>query len=160
MSRYVKGPIQARSPFLSRIWEFRGPDGPLAKVQRSVRDRSSRIILTDESEWQIEPAGWGRLVLSDETGETIGEATRDSLSGRSWQISGRAFGYDLTVDSMLRRRWSLGPSGSPIATLHGGILSFNTMRIETGLPIPLEALLLAWHPIVRAWEAASAGRGR
>jgi hypothetical protein len=29
------------------------------------------------------------------------------------------------------------------------------MRIETGLPIPLEAIVLSWHPIVRAWEAAA-----
>lgn len=159
MKRYVKGPIRARSPFLSRVWVFSGPDGNLATVRRSVKDRSSDISLPDGTEWRIEPGGWGRLILKE--GEmTIGEATRESLSGRSWQVSGQTYGYELGVDSMIRRRWSLGPSGSPIATLHGGTVSFNTMRIETGLPVPLEALMLSWHPIVRAWEAASTGRGR
>jgi hypothetical protein len=158
MTRYVTGPIQARSPLFSRVWTFTGPSGPIGQATRSVIGRSSAIALPDGTRWSIKPAGWGHLVLT-ENGEEVGEATREGVSGRNWRVSGQSFSYDLGVDSMIRRRWQLGPVGSPIATLHGGMMSFNTMRIETGLPIPFEAIVLAWHPIVRAWEAASAAPG-
>lgn len=158
MTRYVSGPIQARSPLFSRVWSFIDPSGPLGRATRSVTGRTSEIVLTDGTRWLIKPSGWGHLVLT-ERDRQIGEASREGVSGRRWQVSGQSFSYELGVDSMLRRRWQLGPTGSPIATLHGGIVSFNTMRIETGLPVPLEAIVLAWHPIVRAWEAASAAQG-
>lgn len=154
MSRYVKGPIQARSPLFSRVWEFATPDERLATVTRNIRRRTSTIELADGTTWTIEPDGWGRLALV-ENGQTIATAQREGATGRTWTVSGQAFSYELGVDSMLLRRWHLGPSGSTIATLHGGALSFNTMRIETGLAIPLEAIVLSWHPIVRAWEAAA-----
>jgi len=158
MTRYVTGPIHARSPLFSRVWQFTGPSGPLGEATRSVRRRSSTITLIDGTEWTVLPQAWGHLVLV-QAGQRIGDATRESRSGRIWRVSGQSFSYELGVESMLRRRWQLGPSGSPIATIHGGAISFNTIRVETGLPVPLEAIMLAWHPIVRAWEAAAAVQG-
>ena len=104
------------------------------------------------------PDGWGRIrLVADDS--IIATADRLDFFGRRWELHGNRFSYQLESESMVRRHWTIGPIGSPFATLRGGLLSFNTMTLDSGLAIPLEAVVLAWQAIVRPWEAAATGFG-
>ncbi len=85
----------------------------------------------------------------------------DLDDGRTWLITPDGWGTIrlLESESMIRRHWTIGPIGSPFADLRGGILSFNSMTLDSSLPIPFEAVVLTWQAIVRLWEAAATGIG-
>ena len=152
------GTITIASPWFSRIWRFRDTSGTIAQATRSVARRMSRIELPDGRVWMVIPDGWGRFTLMEGT-QVLGRAERQDILGRHWQVQGDRFSYQLESESMVRRRWTLGPIGSPFAEVRGGRLSFNKMVVESGLPIPTEAVVLAWQAVVRPWEAAATGVG-
>jgi hypothetical protein len=87
--------------------------------------------------------------------EVLARGERQSWLGRAWDLNGESFGYELRARSMTLRKWSIELGGGEIARLDGGVASFNRVRIEADLPLPLEAVMLSWHIIVRAWEAAA-----
>jgi hypothetical protein len=152
------GSMTISSPWFSRIWRFTGKDGPVAHATRNVAHRTSRIALTTGEEWILMPDGWGRIRLL-EGDRVLATGERQDFLGRHWELHSDRFSYQLESESMVKRHWTIGPVGSPFATLRGGFLSFNTMTLESGLPIPLEAVVLAWQAIVRPWEAAATGIG-
>ena len=152
------GTVTIASPWFSRIWQFRTGAGTIAQARRNVAQRTSTIELPDGREWLVIPDGWGRFKLTEDR-TILGSAERQDLLGRHWQLQGERFSYQLESESMIRRRWTLGPIGSPFAELRGGWISFNRMVLSSGLPIPTEAVVLAWQAIVRPWEAAAAGIG-
>lgn len=154
MRRFVAGNAEMRSPPFSRVWRLRQNGTVLAIARRSVRARASTVDLPDGTNWVVAPAGWGVVqVLEDDV--PIVTATRVNPMGRFWDLTSSNFNYELRARSMARRRWIIGQGGAPIAELRGGILSFNRLAIRADLPVPVEAIMAAWHLIVRAWEAAS-----
>lgn len=158
MSPQPIGLVTIESPWFSRVWHFTANSGKVADATRSVHNRTSRIALTDGRTWQVVPDGWGRIRIL-EGDHIVATAERNDMLGRTWDLQSDRFVYQLKSESMLRRRWSIGPIGSPFATLTGGMLSFNKMTLDSGLPIPFEAVILSWQAIVRPWEAAAAGLG-
>ncbi len=147
-----------RSPLFSRTWELRQNDAVIAVAHRSVWRRTSEVALPDGREWLIRPSGWGIVELLERE-SALARAERHNWLGRVWDVTGQSFGYELRARSMALRRWSLELGGGAIARLSGGVASFNRLRVEADLPIPLEAVMLSWHVIVRAWEAAAAAAG-
>lgn len=116
------------------------------------------MTLADGTEWWIAHDGWDDIVVYDAADTRIAHAHRKDVLGRTWDLDVGRTSFELACESMLRRRWTLGPPGAPFASVHGGMVSFNSMRIETGLSIPIGSALLAWQIIVRSWEAAAASR--
>jgi hypothetical protein len=57
---------------------------------------------------------------------------------------------------MLLRKWTIDLGDHPVGRLTGGAFSFNRIDVDAGSGIPLEVIMLSWHIIVRAWEAAAA----
>lgn len=114
--------------------------------------------MPDGRQWLIRPAGWGAVELV-EGDLLLARAERRTWLGRVWDLTGESFGYELRARSMALRRWSIELGGGTIATLTGGLASFNRLKVEAGIPIPLETVMLSWHVIVRAWEAAAASAG-
>ena len=148
------GTGEMRSPLFSRAWELRKDGGLVAVGRRFVWRRTSEIELNDGRHWLISPAEWGVVELR-ERDELLARAERENWLGRAWELTGESFGYELVAQSMALRKWSIELGGGPVARLDGGVASFNRLRIEANLPVPLEAVMLSWHIIVRAWEAAA-----
>ncbi len=149
---------EMRSSFFSRTWELRKDSGLIAIGHRRPWQRTSEVELNDGRRWLISPAGWGTVQLTH-SDEVLASAERQNWLGRSWDLKGESFGYELRARSMTLRKWSIELGGGEIARLGGGPASFNRFRIEADLPLPLEAIMLSWHIIVRAWEAAASSAG-
>jgi len=147
-----------RSTLFSRAWELRKDGALIAVASRRVWRRTSEIELSDGRQWLISPSGWGIVELTARD-EVLAKAERANWLGRAWDLTGESFGYDLRAQSMALRKWTIELGGGPVARLDGGVASFNRLRIEANLPVPLEAVMLSWHIIVRAWEAAASAAG-
>jgi len=145
---------ELRSTLFSRAWELRKDGALIAVGRKHVWQRTSEIELTDGRHWIISPGGWGMVELT-ERDEVLARAARQTWLGRAWDLTGESFGYELRARSMTLRRWSIELGGGEVARLDGGVASFNRLRIQADLPVPLEAVMLSWHIIVRAWEAAA-----
>ncbi len=148
------GTGEMRSTLFSRIWELRRNSGLIAVGRRHVWRRTSEVELDDGRHWLISPDGWGIVELT-ERDELLARGERQTWLGRSWDLTGDSFGYELRAQSMALRRWSIELGGGTVARLDGGVASFNRLLIKADLPVPLEAVMLSWHIIVRAWEAAA-----
>ncbi|MGZ8785814.1 MAG: hypothetical protein ACXW1Y_09670 [Acidimicrobiia bacterium] len=148
------GSGEMRSALFSRTWELRKAGSLIAVGRRHVWQRRSEVALIDGRRWLISPTGWGVGALT-EWDEVLARGERQNWLGRAWGLNGESFGYELRARSMTLRKWSIDLGGGEIARLDGGVASFNRMRIEADLPLPLEAVMLSWHIIVRAWEAAA-----
>lgn len=147
----VVGRAELTSQPLSTAWTlFR--EGQLVCVGRRADLRHPhRIEFQDGRVWEIERLTFDTLALVED-GTQLAVATRTDPRGR-WQIAGKTFSFDLKPDSIIRHRWSLIVGGQPVATLRGGLLTFNRIAIDTSLPVPLEGLWLAWAVMVHAWRA-------
>jgi len=146
-SPFLKGQATIRSPLFSRTWTVAQGGEVLATAHRAVWRRTSTVQLVDGSTWEISPAGWG--ILEVRSGDdSLGVAERTNLFGR--------FGYVLSARSMLLRKWTIDLGDHPVGRLTGGTFSFNRIDVDAGSGIPLEVIMLSWHIIVRAWEAAAA----
>ena len=55
--------ISISSPWLSRVWQFKDANGPIAGATRNVAQRTSRINLADGRTWLLTPDGWGTIRL-------------------------------------------------------------------------------------------------
>jgi len=130
----------------------------MAVGRRHVWRRTSEVELNDGRHWIISPDGWGTVSLT-ERDEVLARGERQNWLGRAWDLTGESFGYELRARSMTLRKWSIELGGGEVARLDGGVASFNRVRIEADLPVPLEAVMLSWHIIVRAWEAAASAAG-
>jgi hypothetical protein len=154
-SPFVKGQATIRSPLFSRTWTVNQSGEVIATAHRAVWRRTSKVELADGTAWEIAPAGWG--ILEARSGdEILGVAERTNFFGRKWTIDSNRFGYQLSARSMWLRKWTIDLGDHPVGTLTGGTFSFNRVEVDAGSGIPLEVIMLSWHIIVRAWEAASA----
>jgi hypothetical protein len=143
-----------RSMPLSNVWRVSHQGEDIAQLERIPRDHISRVVLNDGTAFSLEPTEWGTVVAFEDDVER-GRITRRSWWGRSWDLTGLTFGYGLTSD-LLPRRWTLRVGNEPVGSLTGTIYSYNRLRVETGVAVPLLALALCWHVLARPWEAAAA----
>jgi hypothetical protein len=157
-SPFLKGSATIRSPLFSRTWTARQGDTVIATAHRSVWRRTSRVVLADETIWDIVPAGWGKLEIRSGT-SVLGVAERLNWLGRRWTIDSQRFGYMLSARSMLLRRWTIDLGDHPVGSLRGAAFSFNRIDVDAGSGIPLEVIMVSWHIVVRAWEAAASTAG-
>lgn len=154
--RTLTGVAEFRSQPFSNEWLLTGSTGPVARAIRYPRAHHSRVTLADGTQWVLQPDGWG-VVRAVENQVPFARATR--LGSRHWEIAGVAFAYDLVPASMLGRHWRLRIGSADVASLRGNPFSFNRLRIDVALAVPVVAIVLAWQVIVRPWEhAASAPR--
>jgi hypothetical protein len=154
-SPFLRGAATIRSPLFSRTWTVSQGDTMMATAHRAVWRRTSKVVLPDGTSWKIAPAGWGRLEVTS-GGDVLAVAERSTWLGRQWSIDSPRFAYMLTARSMFLRRWTIDLGDHPVATLRGGAFSFNRIDVDAGTGIPLEVVMVSWHLIVRAWEAAAA----
>ena len=68
------------------------------------------------------------------------------------------YNYELISDRR-PRAWTISLGGSPIADFRGSLVSYNHVRGNSLIAVPMSAVLLAWHVIARPWEAAAEPRG-
>lgn len=155
--RVITGTAQLESALFSNQWELHDSNGVIATLRRFGKMHVSTARLADGTEWLIEPAGWGTVRVMDGDDE-VARITRLSTWGRRWDIQGFGFAYQL-VSNPRPRSWRLEIGSSPLAELDGGFFSYNSLSIETGLSVPVAAILLAWHVVARPWEAAAAPKG-
>ena len=147
------GQVRFRSHLLSNQWILEQNGQPIAQVRRLPRHRMSSVRLADGTQWTIEPRGWGAIEII-ENGTTIARADRKSFVGRLWEISSQGFAFNL-VSRRRPRRWYLSVGNEPVAELSGSIASYNRLRIDSAIGVPIAAVLLAWQVVVRPWEAAA-----
>lgn len=153
-SRFLKGRAEFHSPFFSRTWTLRQDGAEIASATKARWRRTARITLDDGAIWEIRPVRWGILEIRSGD-ELLAKAERVNWLGREWALTSRTFGYVLRSRSMTLRRWTIDLGDHPVVTLQGGRLTFNRLQIDAPGGVPLEAVMLSWHIIVRAWEAAA-----
>ena len=154
----VYGKLELRSPWFNSRWELRQDDQRLARLQRLGRLYVSRVELPDGCRWMLEPHGTGVVRAVNSDGTEIARVERLSWLGRRWNLVSQAFNYEL--DSHPRpRAWAITIGGATIAEIRGSLVSYNKVRVNALLGVPLAAVLLAWHVIARPWEAAAEPRG-
>ena len=102
----------------------------------------------------LTPTGQSTVTALTEDETEIARVTRTSWWGRHWEISAQQFSYDL-ISRPRPRRWMFAVGGSSVAELAGSLVSYNRVRVESNIGVPLIAVLLGWHVIARPWEAAA-----
>ncbi|MCP5111096.1 MAG: hypothetical protein GY953_09695, partial [bacterium] len=85
----------------------------------------------------------------------LARITRTSWLGRRWEITSKRWVYALVSDRR-PRRWQITVGGTSVAQISGSLISYNRVKIEAPLGIPILVLALSWHVIARPWEAAAA----
>lgn len=148
------GSAEFTSPLFSDVWTFRVEDQVRASAVRHPRRHYSEVSLLDGTVWILQPEAWG-VVQALEDDVPFARATRQGWSGRQWELGGVGFSYLLRNRSLVRRRWSVDLGNEPISRLSGRPFSYNRLRVETDIPLPLVVILLAWHVVCRSWEASA-----
>lgn len=151
----MTGEVRFKSRLFSNVWVMTSADGVLARLRRIPSTHTSLVTLADGTALEVEPEGWGTVVIAGDTQSA--RIVRESWWGRRWSVTGLGFAYDLTSDPM-PRRWSLRIGGHPVAHLAGTPWSYNRMMVHADVGIPVHALILSWHVLCRPWEAAAAPR--
>ncbi len=152
----IVGSCRFDSAIFSNVWTLQSNGRKLAHLRRDPSRHTSSGAFADGTEIELVPNGWGTVELRAD-GHLLGQIDRRSWWGRRWEISGTGFGCDLTSDP-LPRRWTFRIGGEPIGRLVGTMWSYNRLSVHTDLSIPVHAVVLAWHVLVRPWEAAAAPR--
>ena len=151
----IYGAAELRSPFMSSRWRLLGNDGELATLRRLGRLHISRIYLPNGEEAVLTPHERSVVTALDTEGTELARITRTSWFGRRWEISSQRWAYELESDPR-PRRWQITVGSTPVAQISGSLVSYNTVRIDAPLGVPILVVALAWHAIARPWEAASA----
>ncbi len=149
----LRGSAEMHSPFMSNEWWLSQDGEVLATLRRFGRARRSRVTLADHTVWDLEPNGWG-VVEALEEGVAVARIVRRSWFGRLWEAGGVGFSFNV-VSRPRPRRWAIEIGGAPVAELAGSMLSYNRLRIDSPIAVPLVAVALAWQVVVRPWEAAA-----
>lgn len=150
------GRVLFESGFMSSEWRLSSHTlGTVGAFRRYPSLHLSRGIV-DGVRVELKPQGWGTVLYLEE-GREVGRIVRRSWLGRRWDLVGTGFGCEL-VSEPLPRRWTLRIGDHPIASVAGTAFSYNKLRISADVSIPVWALALMWHVIVRPWEAAAEPR--
>jgi hypothetical protein len=155
MTQMISGTLVGTSARFSPRWDFTTEAGePVATALRDRHRRRSRITGADGTVWDIVHDGWEWIRVMDGDFE-IASAERTTVTGREWSLLCGANQLQLSAESSIGRRWTIGPPGAHLASFTGGPVSYNRLSVVAGAPIPLSSVMLAWQVVVRAWEAAS-----
>lgn len=152
-ARTILGYAEMTSHFFSNEWRLEQDDQRIARMRRYPRQRTSRVLLDDDTMWEMKPRGWGTVVIFEDD-KQFAQIDRRSWWGRLWEIRSPGYALDL-VSHPLPRRWRLAIGGEPIAEMSGSMVSYNRLRMNASIGVPVAAALLAWQVVVRPWEAAS-----
>ena len=154
----LHGSAEMRSPWFSSEWRLTQGGREIAEMRRHARMHVSTVTFAEGERWLLEPQGWG-VVRAMDSGETeIARVVRRSWIGRRWELTAPAWAYELVSDP-LPRRWHFAVGNVAVAQIAGSLFSYNRVRIDTTLAVPVAAVMLAWHVIARPWEAAAAPAG-
>jgi hypothetical protein len=151
---YVSGPVEMRSPLFSNEWRVSQHDAEIAHIRR--RNYTSIVDLAAGGRAVIEPIAQG-TVRALFSGTEVARITRETWLGRHWEITGHGFNYDLTSEAP-PRHWRLSLANGLVSRMKGGFGSYNRVRFDNQVAVPLSALLLSWHVVARPWEAAAEPR--
>jgi hypothetical protein len=154
----VAGHAELNSSWFSNRWTLTQGDRELADVVRLGRLYVSAVDMPGVGRFHIEPHGDGVVRMVDDGDNELARIRRLSWVGRRWEIDSLGYTYELNSDPR-PRRWHIAIANAPLATLEGSMISYNHVRIDAGLAMPVTAVLLAWHVIARPWEAAAEPRG-
>ena len=155
MTPMISGTVVGTSSRFSPRWSFATEEGDVvATAERDRRRRRSTVTIPDGTRWDIVHDGWDHIrVLAGNA--TVASAERTTFTGREWSLLCGTNQLQLTAESALGRRWTIGPPGAHLASFNGGSMNYNRISVVTGAPIPLSSVMLAWQVVVRAWEAAA-----
>jgi len=153
-SRLVLGTTDLRSPLFSNRWSVSNGGRVVAVARRHPRLHTSTVVFDDETRLLLTPTGHSVVSAMSTDESEVARITRTSWWGRHWQITAQHFSYEL-VSHPRPRRWMFAVGGSSVAELRGSIVSYNRVRVESNIGVPLIAVLLGWHVIARPWEAAA-----
>jgi hypothetical protein len=148
------GSTELRSPPFSNEWRLENGGRRLASARRHPRLHTSTVTFPDGSRLTLTPTGQSTVSAVDASGNEVARIVRTSWWGRHWEVTAQHFSYEL-VSHPRPRRWAFAVGGSPVAELAGSLVSYNRVRVETNIGVPLIAVLLGWHVIARPWEAAA-----
>lgn len=151
----IYGAAELRSPFLSNRWRLLGSTGELATLRREGRLHISRIYLPNGEEAVLAPHQRSVVTALDTEGAELARITRTSWFGRRWEISSQRWAYELESDPR-PRRWQITVGSTSVAQISGSLISYNRVKIDAPLGVPILVVALAWHVVARPWEAASA----
>jgi len=150
----VYGTCRFESALMSNRWRLLKGKEVLAELQRVPSRHISILTLPGQPPIELAPHGWG-TVVARQGGRELGRVVRQTWWGRRWALSGPGFACELTSDPV-PRRWSLRFGAEPVARLSGGLFSYNRLKVNTHVAVPIASLALAWHVLARPWEAAAA----
>lgn len=151
----VYGAAELRSPFMSNRWRLLSNGEEVATLRRLGRLHISRIYTPDGGEAVLAPHEQGTVIALDTDGRELARITRTSWLGRSWEIASQRWAYELRSDPR-PRRWHFTVGGTSVAQVTGSLVSYNKVKIDAPLGVPLLVVALAWHAVARPWEAAAA----
>jgi hypothetical protein len=154
----LQGSADMVSPLFSSKWTLLSNGAAVAELHRFGRIHVSTVSFRDGSRWLLEPHGHAVVRAVDEPGSEFARITRRSWWGRRWDITGAGYAYEL-VSHPMPRRWMIAVGGAPVAAISGSLISYNRVRFDMTLGVPVSAVVLAWHVIARPWEAAAAPAG-
>ena len=157
-SQMLVGDFELTSPWFSNQWQLTQHGSELAQIERLGRVYVSVVTLPDGSRWALAPHGQGVVRVVDADGGEFARITRRSWAGRRWELTSMMYNYDLISDRR-PRAWTIAIGGSPVAEFRGSLVSYNQVRGNSLVSVPMSAVLLAWHVIARPWEAAAEPRG-
>jgi hypothetical protein len=145
------------SPWMSNRWRIYQGTEEIARLRRLGRIHVSLVTMRDGTRLLIEPHEYSVVRALDADRREVGRITRRSWLGRRWDLTSNTFSYEL-VSHPRPRRWQLMLGQTPVADITGSLVSYNRVKVESFLAIPVVAVVLAWHVIARPWEAAAAPR--
>lgn len=148
------GTTELRSPVFSNEWHVENGGRKIAIARRHPRLHTSTVRFPDGSAITLTPTGQSTVSAVDGTETEVAKIVRTSWWGRHWEVTAQQFSYEL-VSHPRPRRWAFTVGGSAVAELAGSLASYNRVRVETSIGVPLIAVLLGWHVIARPWEAAA-----
>jgi hypothetical protein len=151
----VYGTAEMVSPWMSNRWRIISGNEELAHLRRFGRLHISRIYLPGGEEAVITPGGHSVVHALDPDGTELAQIIRTSWLGRRWDVISQRWAYELRSDPR-PRRWQIMVGGTSVAQLSGSLISYNRVRVDAPLGIPLLVLALGWHVVARPWEAAAA----
>lgn len=151
----VYGTAELVSPLMSSRWRLISKGEEVAQLRRFGRLHVSRIYLPTGEEAVLTPHEQSVVQALDPDGEELARITRTSWFGRSWDIASKRWAYELKSDPR-PRRWQVVVGGTSVAQISGSLVSYNRVKVEAPLAMPILVLALGWHVIARPWEAAAA----
>jgi hypothetical protein len=151
----VYGTAELSSPLGSNRWRLRSGDEEVAQLRRLGRLHISRIYLPNGEEAVLAPGGQSVVQALDAEGMELARITRKSWLGRKWEIGSQRWAYELESDPR-PRRWQITVGGTSVAQISGSLVSYNRVKVDAPLGVPILVVALAWHVIARPWEAAAA----